>query len=251
MSFELFPSLSSLFLSIPTNKHTMDPIVLYENEFAWVLHNETGAVVVVEGPARVVLRPDETMIQKSIKVLLKENYYCILINPFDKERDDYAMGTREVREGPREFCLYPRERMDGGVRQAHVIRAEQSIILLAKRDDAFSQTKSNVLHVGPNRRRCIKAPSPSIGSVRTAYFLDVLSDILRKRERDWMQVIKELAIETTIHPVIDVQCQTVALSNHTSKQCEDRSGNVPARFCHDECTLVFWEESVTCCVDGR
>eukprot|EP01028_Stygiella_incarcerata_P011662 TRINITY_DN669_c1_g1_i1.p1 TRINITY_DN669_c1_g1~~TRINITY_DN669_c1_g1_i1.p1 ORF type:complete len:544 (+),score=173.65 TRINITY_DN669_c1_g1_i1:131-1762(+) len=129
----------------------MDPIVLYENEFAWVLHNETGAVVVVEGPARVVLRPDETMIQKSNKIVLKENYYCIVINPYDEKSGEYAMGTREVREGPREFSLYPRERMDGGVRQAHVIRAEQSIVLLAKRHDKVLGHKAGEMYkyMGP------------------------------------------------------------------------------------------------------
>lgn len=103
--------------------------ILYEDEYVHVVNNETGIVELVEGPARFVLPATKSIVgSKKKKITLKDNQFCVIKNPFDKERGELEMGRRVVVRGPKTFCLHPGEK-ELPAEEAYLLNKNQYLVV--------------------------------------------------------------------------------------------------------------------------
>ena len=85
-------------------------VILTEAEYCHILNNDDGVERLVDGPARISLRSNEVMTSKpKQKILLVENQYVEIRNPYDHIKGVYNMGGKKVVQGPAVFSLYPHE----------------------------------------------------------------------------------------------------------------------------------------------
>ena len=85
---------------------------------------------------RCVLLPNQSLVGKKRKrVLVRDGEYCVIVNPFDKERKAYQMGVRLIRKGPCTFPLYPMEILENDrIEKAILLGPNQDVICQALLD---------------------------------------------------------------------------------------------------------------------
>ncbi len=125
------------------NKNTI--LLLTKLQYCHIIDNNTGEVRLVEGPYRSPLDSNES-IYGTIrdKIILKDGQYIIILNPYDKEKDQILYGDREVRIGPCMFSLHPGEEIDRsydvgemsptGIREEFVLKENIGLLVKALKD---------------------------------------------------------------------------------------------------------------------
>jgi len=97
-------------------------IILFDDEFCHVVNNDNGVVELMEGPLRLTLPSNKSLTgeKNRKKIVLKENQYIIINNPYDQQQKTCVYGEKEIRKGPKVFSLYPGE-TDDGVQNAKIL----------------------------------------------------------------------------------------------------------------------------------
>ncbi|MFX0098726.1 MAG: SPFH domain-containing protein [Candidatus Hodarchaeota archaeon] len=111
---------------------------LTEREYCQVVNKLTGKIRLVSGPARLKftlgLFEGIRYGKKFKKIILKENQYAIINNPYSKEEKKVLYGEREIRVGPDIFPLHPGEKMEGNVTDVHVLPQGSGLLIEAVDD---------------------------------------------------------------------------------------------------------------------
>jgi len=115
--------------------------ILYDNEYAHVVNNETGTAELLEGPLRFVLPANKSMVgTKKQKITLREDQYCMLSNPYNAEKQVCDMGKSIVVQGPKTFSLFPGEELTTKPMNACLLNKNQYLVIEAM--DDFSDEES-------------------------------------------------------------------------------------------------------------
>jgi major vault protein len=88
---------------------------------------------------------EEIFGEKQKKVVLREEQFAIVLNPYDKNKRKPIFGDREVRVGPCIFPLYPGEKLDkthlvgtnnlsNGVKSVYILERKQGLVVKALKD---------------------------------------------------------------------------------------------------------------------
>ncbi|MFX1236896.1 MAG: hypothetical protein ACFFAS_15790 [Promethearchaeota archaeon] len=120
-------------------------MILTEQDYCHMINKRTGEIKLCEGPMRIFLNPLSSKAilgQKKNKIILQENQFAIVINPFDNKTQSIHFGDREVRVGPAMFSLHYSERLDNsvpkgteqganGIKKIYVLEQNQGLIIKA------------------------------------------------------------------------------------------------------------------------
>ena len=100
-----------------------------------ILNNDSGEVSTVKGPLRLNLKGNETLLNREIHdaIVVEEDQYAILKNPYDAELKKCFMGERDVVVGPTVLFLHPNEQVEA-VKNVHILSRNQAIRLLCLKD---------------------------------------------------------------------------------------------------------------------
>ena len=91
-------------------------LLLTKLQYCHIINNNTGEIRLVEGPYRGSLESHESIYGRvQNKIILKDGQYAIILNPYDKEKEEIKYGDREVRIGPTMFSLHPAEELDTSI----------------------------------------------------------------------------------------------------------------------------------------
>jgi major vault protein len=99
------------------------------------LNADTGEINIVIGPTRVNLRGNETIMNNKVfdALVVGEEQYIIIKNPYDKNVGKSLMGEREVIPGPVVLHLHPNEQFEE-INSVHVLRRGQALRLQSLKD---------------------------------------------------------------------------------------------------------------------
>eukprot|EP01028_Stygiella_incarcerata_P013163 TRINITY_DN81578_c0_g1_i1.p1 TRINITY_DN81578_c0_g1~~TRINITY_DN81578_c0_g1_i1.p1 ORF type:complete len:528 (-),score=152.65 TRINITY_DN81578_c0_g1_i1:151-1734(-) len=99
-------------------------------QYSHVLNTNDGTVRVECGPKRVVLLSHESFVSGILESLVvNEDQYAVIENPYDEAKKRYLKGDRRVIEGPAVISLYPNENIPEGIQEAYVLRKNEAIVL--------------------------------------------------------------------------------------------------------------------------
>lgn len=127
------------------------PIILQDDEYCHVLNNDNGTIQLHEGPLRITLYPNQSLFgNKKRKVIVKENEWVVVLNPFDPKTGLIQMGKREVRKGPILFALYPGEQLEQEVQPAHILNSNEAAIIQAIEDHSDRKAGEKWIIKGPH-----------------------------------------------------------------------------------------------------
>ena len=111
---------------------------LTEREYCQVVNKLTGKIRLVSGPARlkmaIGLFERIRYGKKFKKIILKENQYCVINNPYNEEQKKVFYGEREIRVGPDIFPLHPGEKVECEVTDFHVLTEGSGLLIEAVED---------------------------------------------------------------------------------------------------------------------
>ena len=130
----------------------MSTIILQEDEFIHVSNLENGDLFLVEGPNRFELPSNCSLVGncKRRRIILKDDEYCSILNPFDRETEKYRYGEREIRVGPLTFALYPEEQM-GARESVQILNKDQYLVMLSNADTEEHRAGEKWIVRGPAR----------------------------------------------------------------------------------------------------
>lgn len=120
-------------------------LILTEQEYCHLIHKRSGKIDLIEGPSRIHLSPFSF---KSIlggrrkKIILQEDQFAIILNPYDKKTKNIKFGDREVRVGPMMFSLHYGEELElsntkgtnqnnEGIQNIYILERDKGLILRA------------------------------------------------------------------------------------------------------------------------
>lgn len=144
-------------------------ILLNRFQYCHVLDRNTGAITLHEGEGgqgkRIQLESHEELVGIWDKVHVPDGKYAVVLNPFNAETSDIAIGEREVRPGPREFALHPGEAIESSkILDEHILTDDEALLLRAEKDvphplagaqehptDALLRAGEEFLLTGPRR----------------------------------------------------------------------------------------------------
>lgn len=116
------------------SKVSQKVIILLQDEYAWILDNDNGKISLVEGGARFSLKSNQEMYGDVFKkLILRDNEFVTVSNPFNKENERCMMGECEIRTGPAVMSLYPFETCSEP-KSAYVLKQGQGLKLQANED---------------------------------------------------------------------------------------------------------------------
>eukprot|EP00761_Pharyngomonas_kirbyi_P012752 gb/GECH01012779.1/.p1 GENE.gb/GECH01012779.1/~~gb/GECH01012779.1/.p1 ORF type:complete len:530 (+),score=159.41 gb/GECH01012779.1/:1-1590(+) len=115
---------------------TVGSVILYPNEYIHIINNDDGKVHTEIGPKRVVLKGYEQILSsKQECVIVHENEYAVIVNPFDETTGKCLMGDRKVVMGPSSLALHYNEKLEGGrVYKIHVLGEGEALLLEAQQE---------------------------------------------------------------------------------------------------------------------
>ena len=123
-------------------------VVLDKEEYCHVVNARTGIVSLVEGPARRVLSYDESVVLTKKKIVIPEHCFCVIDNPAVLGKVRY--GDREVRVGPRNFSLFPGEKLSPEeVEDEFVLTQYEGVLVKALEDFDEHVAGDKFLVTGP------------------------------------------------------------------------------------------------------
>ncbi len=103
-------------------------ILLNSQNYVHVLDNNSGVIILIEGPYKGSLDAHKSIYGKiKTKIMLEANQYCIILNPFKDGK--ILEGVREVRKGPMIFSLHPGEIIEKGIKSAFSLAENQGIYI--------------------------------------------------------------------------------------------------------------------------
>lgn len=137
-------------------------ILLNRFQFCHVLDRNTGVLVLHEGAGgkgkRIQLESHEELVGGiREKIRLSTGQFAIVLNPFDAQRNDIAVGEREVREGPTEFALHPGEELEGGKAHSEFVLTDSQALLLRAEKECPHPLNANAT-IPPGTKILLKGP---------------------------------------------------------------------------------------------
>lgn len=106
-------------------------ILVNRFQFVHVQDNNTGQVVLREGPLRLQLESHQQLVEGiHNKVRVADGEFAVILNPYNAEKGDIVEGEREVRIGPCVFALHPGEELERGKVQSEFVLDDSTALLL-------------------------------------------------------------------------------------------------------------------------
>ncbi len=104
-------------------------VILDAQHYCQLMDRKTGASYALEGPIRRGLSYDESVIGEAAKkIVLDEQSYAVIKNPFDNAVKKITYGEREVRVGPQTFSLHPGEEIEG-ISKVHALTKYDGLVV--------------------------------------------------------------------------------------------------------------------------
>jgi len=79
----------------------------------------------------------EEMLSRPQRQILKEDNYCVILEPWDTETRTNKKGTKVIRTGKASFFLYPGESLEGGIKEIYILSEKEGV--LCKATERYSQ----------------------------------------------------------------------------------------------------------------
>lgn len=83
----------------------------------------------------------EILIEESKMIVLAENQYCVILNPFDHSTNSNQLGKKILKKGEDSFFLYPGESLEEGIKNSFLLGEGEALSVKAKQ--AFTQKRFN------------------------------------------------------------------------------------------------------------
>jgi len=89
----------------------------------WLLTIEDSSTHIIDIFEEELERPSLTV--------LKENNYCTILDPWNKEKKHNLKGTKLIKKGKASFFLYPGESLEGGIKPVYVLNEKEAVLVKA------------------------------------------------------------------------------------------------------------------------
>ena len=126
--------------------------ILQDEDYIHVKDKKTGRIELIEGPARRIVKYHEEVVgDVKKKLVLPENHYCLILNPFSEKEGNLKRGEREVRVGPQTFALHYEEKLEVNITPEHVLTKYDGLLIKAKSDFKEQKAGDKFVVKGPKR----------------------------------------------------------------------------------------------------
>ncbi|KAK3739812.1 hypothetical protein QZH41_009060 [Actinostola sp. cb2023] len=122
----------------------------------------------------------ETLVQEVSNTVVTKDEYCVVVDPIDSKGKN-KLGLRELRKGVVCFFLHPGEKLENGIQKAHLLEADEALVLSAK-DKFTDDSLQEKVERGPGDRWMILGPRAYIPPIEVQILIKRKAIPLNKNE---------------------------------------------------------------------
>ncbi|EDO49176.1 predicted protein [Nematostella vectensis] len=87
-------------------------------------------LVTIDDTESYIPEVSEHLVKQVSKTILKKSQFCVVLDPVNSKGKN-QLGKKELRKGVSSFFLHPGESLEAGVQTAHILEADESLVLSA------------------------------------------------------------------------------------------------------------------------
>ncbi|XP_048584492.1 major vault protein isoform X2 [Nematostella vectensis] len=87
-------------------------------------------LVTIDDTESYIPEVSEHLVKQVSKTILKKSQFCVVLDPVNSKGKN-QLGKKELRKGVISFFLHPGESLEAGVQTAHILEADESLVLSA------------------------------------------------------------------------------------------------------------------------
>ncbi|XP_041368354.1 major vault protein-like [Gigantopelta aegis] len=132
------------------------------------------------------------------KTILQRGEYCVVLDPVNSDGQP-MMGMKELRTGCCSFFLHPGERLEHGIQKAHILSADESLVLQCTSECVDKMFKGAPLR-NPGDRWLITGPVRYIPPIEVTILKKRRRIALNKNEGIYVQDLKTGQVRAVLGP---------------------------------------------------